>query len=523
MAHFPHRAGNYILFAELGAGTFGSSYIGRAVGSARGMFKPLALRILDPQLSARTDLIRQFLDEQRAAALLQHPRIAALQEVGVMPDGSYFLACEYVHGVPLREVLRAAGGQLTAAQSVHIAMQLCDALHYAHERLDLSAKPLKIIHGQLTPDAVIIGFDGNAKIIEFGLLRTRDSATATIPTALQRRTAFMAPELRAQLPLRGAPTGLDRRVDVYSVGALLWEMLTGETLVPREDGAPPPSPATVDAALDAIVLKTLARDANDRYTTAQTLRLALSSVAANLSIEGSGTVAMGLARSLTMTFRGRMTAFQEQVDVWRKFEDDAMPGAPNSGTQSSITNLEPGRGATSVNMRRGGSGTMSGIQGANSGYAPQGGTMGGAGHTTGNNRAVSGILPAAGHSTGGARPSSYSSPNPSGTGLPGGKLFLGLLALALTGILVGIVLLLRGHTPEADGALMVDSQPRGAEIRIDGRTVGKTPHRVTELKQPQVRIEVRKEGYRAWFRTVAPQPGKTLPVEAELEPEPEGG
>ena len=119
MAQFPHRAGNYILFAELGAGTFGSSYIGRPVGhgGARGVFKPLAIRILDPQLSGRADLIRQLLDEQRAAALLQHPRIAAVQEVGVMPDGSYFLACEYVHGVPLRDVLRANAGKLTPAQA----------------------------------------------------------------------------------------------------------------------------------------------------------------------------------------------------------------------------------------------------------------------------------------------------------------------------------------------------------------------------------------------------------------------
>lgn len=522
MAQFPHRAGNYILFAELGAGTFGASYIGRTIGQGgqRGVFKPLALRILDPQLSSRTDLIRQFLDEQRAAALLQHPRIAAVQEVGVMPDGSYFLACEYVHGVPLRDVLRAAGGALTAAQSVHIAMQLCDALHYAHERLDLSGKPLRIIHGQLTPDAVIVGFDGNAKVLEFGLLRTREAATATIPAALQRRTAFMAPELRAQQPLRGAPVGLDRRADVYSVGAILWEMLTGETLVPGEDGAPPASPATVDAGLDAIVLKALARNPAERFASAQALRLALTGVAANVSIEGGGSVAMGLARNLTVTFRGRMTAFQEQLDLWRKFEDDALPDA---GLYAE--GRAPATGG-SVNVRRTGSGLPSGMAMLQPGQPP--------GTTTGNQRQVSGSVAAVlslpgtasgtGQSTGGgaARSPSYAGPGLSAR-LPGGKVFLGLLALALTGLLVAIVLLLRGQHPDAESTLIVDSQPRGAEIRVDGKVVGRTPHRMPDLRVPRVQIEVRKEGYRGYQQTVTLQPGKTLTVEADLEPEPEGG
>ncbi len=160
MPHFPYRAGSYILFAELGTGTLGTTYIGREAAQSKMAFKPLAVRILDAHLSQRPEAVRMFLDEQRAAALLQHPRIAAVHEVGAMPDGSYFVACEYVHGVPLREVMRSTQAQLAAAHAVHIAMQLCDGLHYAHERYDVTGKPLEIVHGQISSDAVLLGFDG---------------------------------------------------------------------------------------------------------------------------------------------------------------------------------------------------------------------------------------------------------------------------------------------------------------------------------------------------------------------------
>ena len=505
-----------MLFAELGAGTVGTAYIGRQLGQGRG-WRPLVVRFLSPHLSGRPEVVRVFLDEQRAAAMLQHPRIAAVHEVGVMPDGGYFLATEYVHGVPLREVQRTPQAQLTPAQALHLAMQVCDGLHYSHERLDITGRPLKIVHGQVSPDAVMIGFDGNARLTEFGLLRTRDAATATIPTMLQRRTAFLAPELRAQMPLRAAPA-IDRRADVYSVGALLWEMLTGESLVPSEDDKGPPPPSQVrpmEPQLDAIVLRAMARQPGDRYPSAQALRLALSG--AQSTIGADGPMATGLARGMTVAFRDRILAFQEQLDLWRKYEDEALPEADDSARYPSgvgmIVSGGGGRRASGYGQGYGSSPPSSpGFSGSPPGQGPS---------------SVSGVMPRP--QSGVFTPPSSSTPLPQMTPQPApappgavlkGRLFLALLLLAIAGILGGgLALVLKPRTPGGAAVLMVDSQPRGAEIRVDGRPAGTTPYRITDLRTPTVRIEVRKDGFRSWSKQVMLEPGKTAQVDAELEPE----
>ncbi len=508
MPHFPYRAGNYVLFAELGSGAMGTSYLGRPAGPARAAFKPLSIRILQQHLSQRPELVRILLDEQRAAALLQHPRIASLLEVGLLPDGSYFMASEYVHGLPLREVQRTIQAHVTPAQAVHVAMQLCDALHYAHERLDVTGKPLKIIHGQLSPDAVMIGFDGNAKVLDFGLLRTRDAAAATIPTLLQRRTAFLSPELRAQLPLRSAPV-LDRRTDVYSIGALLWEMLTGESLIPSEDGAPPPAPSTVrqvNPQLDAIVMRAMAKAPADRFPTAQAMRLALTSAVTALSSDGS--VATGLARSLTVAFRDRMLAFQEQIDLWRKFEDDVLPDAE-----------EPSRRREFSGTSSGGMGRRTVQTGSNPSFRNLSGMPSLSGVTDPGNLAASGqrALPPSTGST----PQQRNTPQPAAPYRESpwkGRIFFILLFVALS-VIVGtsVALITRPRGAARDSVLMVDSQPRGAQILVDGHPAGNTPRRISELGSGRLRIEVRKEGYLPWEMEVTPEPGKTQDVDAKLE------
>ncbi|MCS6913672.1 MAG: protein kinase [Myxococcales bacterium] len=502
MLHFPHRAGNYVLFAELGVGAVGTAYIGRPVGQGRG-WRPVVVKLLASHLSQRADVVRVFLDEQRSAALLQHPRIAAVLEVGVMPEGAYFLATEYVHGVPLREVLRTPQAQLTPAQAVHIAMQACDALHYAHERLDVMGRPLHIVHGQLSPDVVFVGFDGNVRLTEFGLLRTREAATSTIPTLLQRRTPFLAPELRAQMPLRTAPQ-IDRRADVFSVGALLWEMLTGESLVPLEEDRTPPRPSQlrpVDPRLEAVVLRAMARSPADRYPTAQALRLALSEAQAALGAEGS--LAMGLARSLTVAFRERIIAFQEQLDLWRKYEDDALPEGAEAPRRPSDAPATRRSGAPSGSLPGAGPALMT-----PSGHGPLGSTPG--------------SRPGSGSSSATPLPPLTPQPAPA---MPGSalrsRLFLALLLVAIAGILVGGVALVLRPRPLAEGAvLLVDSVPRGADIHLDGRPAGVTPYRISGLSAPTVRVEVRKAGFRPWVGEVRLQAGHTSSIDAELEPEP---
>lgn len=504
MPHFPRRAGNYVLFAELGTGTLGTTYIGREAAQARGNFKPLAIRILDVNLSQRADVVRMFLDEQRAAALLQHPRIAAVHEVGGMPDGSYFVASEYVHGVALREVMRNPQLQLTQANAVQIAMQVCDALHYAHERYDVTGKPLEIVHGQLSADSVLVGFDGNTKIIEFGCLRTRNATVAnvSVPMGLQRRTVYMAPELRVQLQNQSnvAPT-LDRRADIYSVGVLLWEMLSGENMSLDENGDPPPPPSSkreTPPELDAIVQKALSKNKDDRYATALAMRLALSQLASKLFGESSVTTI--LARNMTVAFRQRMVAFQEQLDVWKKFEPDTLPAE-----EAPIAPAPVWRATT-------------GGAGGNSAYQSQRLGTG----TGGSQRLhVGSVKLQVGNTAAGLNVGGGDSQRRSDAELPIYRkpLFVALLGVGvLTVVLAVVVVLMRGGG--SPWAIYVDSQPRGAEIKLDGKLVGNTPKRISDGTPPHSqRLEVSKKGFRTEVRDVLPQSGETVHIEVELKPD----
>ena len=501
MPHFPYRAGNYILFAELGTGTLGTTYIGREAAQARSGFKPLAIRILDPHMTQRPDVVRMFLDEQRAAAVLQHPRVANVHEVGAMPDGSYFVAGEYVHGIPLREVMRSPQAQLMAAHAVHIAMQLCDALHYAHERYDVTGKPLDIVHGQITSDSVLIGFDGNAKIIEFGCLRTRNATVTnvSIPARLQRRTPYMAPELRAQVQANAIPH-IDRRADRYSVGAVLWEMLTGESLSVDENDEPPPPPSSkreVPADLDNIVKKALANKKEDRFATALAMRLALSTAAQSLF--GESSVATILARNMTVAFRQRKEAFQEQIDLWKKFEPETLPVSNEPlvpSTPANWRNPATATGASAYQSQRLATGHSQRVNVQSVNLGVNSGGMGVRSDSMNNRNSGSG---------GDDQP------------LLRKPLFLGLLGIGVLAMLIAVVVLVT-RPSNVEWSILIDSAPRGAEIRIDGKFIGNTPQRLARTSVPTpLKIEVIKKNFRPYVREVSPQPGGTVRIDAELE------
>lgn len=512
MPHFPCRVGNYVLFAELGTGTLGTTYIGREAAGPRGAFKPLAIRILEGSLSQRPEAVRIFLDEQRAAALLQHPRIAVVHEVGAMPDGSYFVSGEYVHGVALRDVIKTQQAQLSAGHAVHLAMQLCDALHYAHERHDVTGKPLEIVHGQLSSDAVIVGFDGNAKIIEFGCLRTRNITVAnvSIPAKLQRRTPYMAPELRVQVHSGGAPV-IDRRADVYSVGALLWEMLTGESLT-ADDAEDPPPPSSrgdgkreVPPEIDAIVKKAMSTKKDDRFPTALSMRLALSN--ASKSLFGETSQATVLARNMTLAFRQRKEAFQSQQEVWKKFDPDTLP--PSTEPLTNVGTTQPGWRTASQNvgafqsqsLRTGGGSQRINV----ASVSLQTGTG------SANTRVDSSRM-----RTGG--PASEPPPEEAPPFFKN-PLFLGGIGVGVLAIVVAVVVLLikPGNQP---WSVTIDSNPRGAEILMNEQSVGTTPQRISRPLPEPVKIEIRKTNYIPYIEKKTPQSGENWQIDAQLQPLP---
>ncbi len=241
-----------------------------------------AVKRILPTLADDEELVRMFLDEARLVVQLEHPGIVPVHELG-RQDAGYYIAMDYVAGRDLRALVdrtRARGGRLSVALAAHVAWRVADALDHAHRRRDGEGGELRVVHRDVSPANVLLGFDGNVRIIDFGIAQAA-FRSAPRRAVLRGKLGYMSPEM-----VRGLP--VDRRSDVFALGVVLHEMLTGERLFTgpselavmervRAAAVRPPSarnPA-VSRALDAVVLRALAREPEGRFAWASELRDAL--------------------------------------------------------------------------------------------------------------------------------------------------------------------------------------------------------------------------------------------------------
>jgi phosphate transport system substrate-binding protein len=229
---------------------------------------------------------RMFLDEARLAARLNHPNVVQTYEVGDF-GGSYFIAMEYLDGQPLHKVLREAariGAPLDPLVSARIVADALSGLHSAHELRDYGGSPLGIIHRDVSPHNIFVTYDGQVKLVDFGIAKARSNSTDTEVGVLKGKISYMAPEQAL-----GGPT--DRRSDIFAMGVVLWELLTGKRLMSGESNVAtlhrvvsepiaPPSLSSngLDPELDVIAMKALNRDPEARFQTAAAMRDALIEV-----------------------------------------------------------------------------------------------------------------------------------------------------------------------------------------------------------------------------------------------------
>ena len=216
--------------------------------------RPVALKVLSPRLASSPEFVERFTREARALSQLSHPDIVSIESSGIH-DGVPYLVMEYVEGTSLRKEIRK--GRLSLTRSVEIALQICEAIQYAHSR--------GVIHRDLKPENILIRPDGRVKIADFGLakLSTTDPAALTLTHAAMGTPHYMAPE---QLDPK---SGVDERADLFSLGVVIYEMLTGELPIGRFK---PPSAIGADLRVDSIVLDLLERDPEDRLPSARELR-----------------------------------------------------------------------------------------------------------------------------------------------------------------------------------------------------------------------------------------------------------
>src|SRR5262245_33744982 len=205
----PQVFGRYLLIKRLSRGGMGEIFLGK-LGEIQGFEKPVIIKKILPQLSADEEFIKRFIDEAQVAIKLNHANIAPVYEVGKV-DGDYFLALEYVEGRDLRRLMaRSAedGFRLAPDLCLYIARDLANGLGYAHRKEDASGRHLSLVHCDISPPNVMVSFEGEVKVIDFGIAKSAIRIAGSNPNIGFGKFGYMAPE---QL-LKGGV--VDRRTDI---------------------------------------------------------------------------------------------------------------------------------------------------------------------------------------------------------------------------------------------------------------------------------------------------------------------
>lgn len=284
MDGMPSRFGKYTLIRKLATGGMAELFLA-IQKSVAGFEKLLVIKRILPSMNQDRAFIEMLLHEARIAATLSHPNIVQIFDVG-QHDNQYFIAMEHVHGEDLRSIVRQMKKksvlEFPLEHALAIVLGMCAGLSYAHEKHELDGTALNIVHRDISPQNVVVTFTGDVKIVDFGIAksdsRDRDAREQTKSGKLKGKVPYMSPE-----QARGE--SIDARSDVFSVGVMLFELTTGKRLFKGaseyetlrlicEREYPRPSDVRPDYPIDLepIVMKALAKDANDRYQSAREMQ-----------------------------------------------------------------------------------------------------------------------------------------------------------------------------------------------------------------------------------------------------------
>jgi len=289
----PHRLGKYRFIAGIGRGGMADVYLAVMEGPS-GFSKLIAVKVLRQQFAEQMEGREMFLNEARLASRLSHPNVVSVLEVGE-EDGSLFIAMEYLRGHPLSRLMakiRAANTEIVPqAVLLRILSETLAGLHHAHESTEFDGTPLMLVHRDVTPHNIFVTYDGSVKVLDFGIAKAVSNSNETREGILKGKVAFMAPE---QLM---ADAVIDRRVDIYSVGCCLWEVvakrrpfkgMSDVALLTRvaTKGAPPIREAVPDIPdeLERICNKAVAFHASDRYQDAAEFQSDLDAYIASVGV-----------------------------------------------------------------------------------------------------------------------------------------------------------------------------------------------------------------------------------------------
>src|SRR5215510_10161926 len=339
------RLGRYVVLKHLASGGMADVLLGRAEG-IEGFERHVVLKRIRPDHSRDDRFIRMFLDEARVAANLHHQHIVQVHDIGETA-GEYFIAMEYLHGEDVRTILSIAS-KMRQHVPLGCAMAVVSAaaagLHYAHERRGPDKRPLGIVHRDISPSNILVGYDGSIKVVDFGIAKA-SARQETRSSSLKGKISYMSPE-----QCKGAE--VDRRSDVYSLGVVLYELCTTTRLFKGESDylimdqivngrvtLPQVRRPELPNELSAIIMRAIAPDPERRYFTADELRIALDHFAAKAALTTS--------TSAISTYMRRQ--FGEKPEPWLEIEgmdfdsfDEVQAPATESAPGKSWTDLPQG-------------------------------------------------------------------------------------------------------------------------------------------------------------------------------------
>jgi serine/threonine-protein kinase len=277
--------GRYELLAQLARGGLAEIWLARQTGLA-GFEKLVVVKRLYERLQKEQEFVDMFLDEARINSRLNHTNVLSVHELGEI-DGRYFLTMEYIEGMPLGLLSQRAQtslGDLPIAIIGGLLSQAAAGLHYAHEARSADGAPLNIVHRDVSPLNLLLSYEGVLKLADFGIAKADGRTTKTRSGVIKGTPTYMSPE-------QCTGEAVDRRSDVFGLGILFWELLTGKRLFRREYAdqvysaivsgqvaAPSTHRPELPSALDAIALRALARRPADRFQTAEEFRRELEAV-----------------------------------------------------------------------------------------------------------------------------------------------------------------------------------------------------------------------------------------------------
>jgi serine/threonine-protein kinase len=462
------QLGKYDLLGRIGYGGMAEVWLAKQRGPM-GFEKLVAIKKLLPHLQAEEQFVRMFLDEARIAARINHTNVVQIFDLG-QAESSFFIAMEYLNGESLARVMGEGvrrGTPLPEALGALIVAQIGKGLHHAHALCDAHGNSMGIVHRDVSPQNVVVLYDGGVKLLDFGIAKARERLQETTTSGLKGKYAYMSPE-------QCSGEAVDARSDIFSCGVLLWEILTRRRLFKHsnklmvlkmilEGHVAPPSRVNpgVPSALDRVVLQALAKRAEDRFPSADAMSTA---------IEGA-LAASGAAVNPAQVAEYMRTAFADDLRKRNELAANLSASETSLATQDPAEWLElmPEASHEIISFSK------------------------------------SPVVPTA---RGGAEPARSNTV---------WWMVTAIIATLAAAITIFTLLWVIPGSGNREPRLVVESSPPGASILIDGKLREERAPATIATPEGDHTVEVALAGHRPWRRSVTLGAGETLRVEAALQ------